>query len=157
MAEKFAMTQAGLDEKKAERYDLEHNVLPKVIDDLQEARGQGDLSENADYDAAREKQSQVKARIDELNVIISNAEVVEVAEDTSNTNIFIGSTVTLKDLSENVDMTVKIGGYNEGKPFDNQIASNSPLAEAIMGKQVGDKVWVDRVDDSYQVEILKIN
>lgn len=96
--EKFYVTQEGYDDLKRELDELVHTVRPQVIVELQEARAQGDLSENADYDAAREHQAQVEARIHEVEAILKQAEIIE--EDESAKEIVrIGSVVTLKDLS----------------------------------------------------------
>lgn len=157
--EKNYVTQAGYDALIAEHDNLVHNVRQQVIVELQEARAQGDLSENADYDAAREHQAQVEARILELDALIKNAEIIEESKDQDQANkiVKLGSTVTLKDLSENSEKTFDIVGSIEANPLEGKLSNLTPLAEAMMDKKVGDKVMVTRVDEPYEVEILKIS
>ena len=99
MAEKIFVTQEGLDELRAELENLVHVVRPEVIVELQEARAQGDLSENADYDAARDHQARVEGRIKELESLIKNAQIIEEGEGGTKT-VRLGSTVTIKDNTD---------------------------------------------------------
>lgn len=152
------VTQAGYDALVAEQDHLVHTVRAQVIVELQEARAQGDLSENADYDAAREHQAQVEARIRELEILIKNAVIIEEKDSGQNQNaiVVLGSKVTLKDLSENVEKTFTIVGSIEADPLNGKLSNNTPLAEAMMDKKVGDIVLVNRVDEPYEVEIIDI-
>lgn len=152
------VTQAGYDALVAEQDHLVHTVRAQVIVELQEARAQGDLSENADYDAAREHQAQVEARIRELEILIKNAVIIEEKDSGQNQNaiVVLGSKVTLKDLSENVEKTFTIVGSIEADPLNGKLSNNTPLAEAMMDKKVGDTVLVNRVDEPYEVEIIDI-
>ena len=156
--EKNYVTQEGYDALVAERDNLIHNVRAQVIEELQEARAQGDLSENADYDAAREHQAQVESRIAELDALIKNAEIVTESKGKKRKTAIVklGSTVTIKDLSENKEKSFNIVGSVEADPLNGKLSNNSPLAEAMMDHKVGDKVEVVRVDEPYEVEILDI-
>lgn len=156
--EKNYVTQEGYDALVAERDNLIHNVRAQVIEELQEARAQGDLSENADYDAAREHQAQVESRIAELDALIKNAEIITESKGKKRKTAIVklGSTVTIKDLSENKEKSFNIVGSVEADPLNGKLSNNSPLAEAMMDHKVGDKVEVVRVDEPYEVEILDI-
>ncbi len=156
--DKNYVTQAGYDALVAEQDHLVHTVRAQVIVELQEARAQGDLSENADYDAAREHQAQVEARIRELEILIKNAVIIEEKDSGQKQNaiVMLGSKVTLKDLSENVEKTFTIVGSIEADPLNGKLSNNTPLAEAMMDKKVGDTVLVNRVDEPYEVEIIDI-
>lgn len=157
MAEKLLVTQEGLDELLREQHDLIHRVRQEVIVELQEARAQGDLSENADYDAARDRQAQVEARIRDLESMISNAELI--AEEKSSKNkktVSLGSTVTLLDKSDNTKMTYTIVGSIESDPVNGRLSNASPLAMAIMDKKVGETISISNVETPYDVEILEL-
>lgn len=161
MAEKSYVTQEGLDKLRAELNNLVHVVRPEVIIELQEARAQGDLSENADYDAARDHQAQVEARIHELENLIKNSEIIQEESSASKQGtavaVHIGSTVTIKDLSDNTVNTFSIVGTVEADPFHGKISNDSPLAKAIIDKKVGDVVRVKNISEPYDVEILEIH
>ena len=114
----------------------------------------------ADYDAAREHQAQVEARIRELEALIKNSEIIEESDGkkkaAKNAVVKLGSVVTLKDLSDNVESTFSIVGSIEADPLNGKLSNNTPLAEAILDHKVGDVVTVSRVDEPYDVEITKI-
>ena len=121
--EKFFVTKEGLDELLKEQDNLLHVVRDEVIRELQEARAQGDLSENADYDAARDRQARVEARIRELEAMIANAEIIE--EDKSKStakSVGLGSTVTILDLSTNEEETYSIVGSIEADPLNGKLS-----------------------------------
>ena len=125
-SEKFYVTQEGYDDLVKELENLVHNVRPQVIVELQEARAQGDLSENADYDAAREHQAQVEARIREVEAILKQAEIIEESDDESHQKVIhIGSVVTIEDLSDNEIATYTIVGTTEADPFEGKISNES--------------------------------
>ena len=153
--EKFYVTQEGYDDLNRELDELVHTVRPQVIVELQEARAQGDLSENADYDAAREHQAQVEARIHEVEAILKQAEIIE--EDESAKEIVrIGSVVTLKDLSDGEVATYTIVGTTEADPFEGKISNESPVVQAILDKKAGDVVTISKAAIPYDVEILEV-
>lgn len=157
MAEKTYVTQEGLKELQDELDNLVHNVRKEVIVELQEARAQGDLSENADYDAARDRQARVEARIQELEALIKNAEIIqESAVSGSAGTVRLGALVTVKDLSDNSIRDYTIVGTIEADPFEGKISNDSPFAKAIMDKHPGDIVTVRQVAEPYDVEILNV-
>ena len=157
-SEKFYVTQEGYDDLVKELENLVHNVRPQVIVELQEARAQGDLSENADYDAAREHQAQVEARIREVEAILKQAEIIEESDDESHQKVIhIGSVVTIEDLSDNEIATYTIVGTTEADPFEGKIPNESPVVQAIFDKKVGDVVMIAKATVPYDVKIIDIN
>ncbi len=154
MEEKFYVTEEGLNDLKEELNTLIHVTREEVIEELKAARAQGDLSENADYDAARDHQAKVEARIKELEHQIKNAEVIT---ETKKTNyVRIGSTVQIQELDTNNKLTYMIVGSVEADPLNGLLSNVTPLAEAILDHRVNDVVTV-KVDVPYEVKILKIN
>ena len=153
MEEKFYVTEEGLNDLKNELSTLIHVTREEVIEELKAARAQGDLSENADYDAARDHQAKVEARIKELEHQIKNAEVIT---ETKKTNfVRIGSTVDLLEMDTNNKLTYKIVGSVEAGPLNGLLSNVTPLAEAILDQRVNDVVTV-KVEVPYDVKILKI-
>lgn len=151
--EKFYVTEEGLKELKEEYENLVHVVRNEVIEDLKAARAQGDLSENADYDAARDKQAQVEARIKELEHMIKNAEVI--SENRGTSYVRLGSTVTVEPMDTHEKITFTIVGTVEADPLNGKVSNATPLAEAILEKKVGTVVTVE-VDEPYDVKIVEI-
>ena len=125
----------------------------EVKRELAEARAQGDLSENADYDAARGKQAEVEARIKEIEATLNNAEIIE--ENSKSNRVGLGSTVTLKLIEKNEEKTFMIVGSIESNPFEGKISSSCALGEAILGKLVGDIIEVKALKP-YKVQIISI-
>ncbi|HEY8396057.1 MAG TPA: transcription elongation factor GreA [Bacilli bacterium] len=138
MVEKHHLTTAGLDKLKMELDDLKNNERERVIESLKEARAQGDLSENADYDAARDEQARIEARIKELENIIKNSVIID--ENTS-TSSNLGKRITLEFDDGSVDEFVLVGSL-EADPLTGKISYESPLGSAILHHKVGDKVLV---------------
>ena len=151
---KIQVTKAGLEELKKEYENLVHVVRQEVIADLQAARSQGDLSENADYDAARDKQAQVEARILELDNMLQNIEIITESK-TASKIVRLGSKVTIHDLGLDEIETYIIVGSVEADPLHGKLSNVSPLAVALLEHKAGDVVTV-LVDSPYQVKIEKI-
>ena len=151
--EKFYVTEEGLKDLKKEYDELVHTTRNEVIEDLKAARAQGDLSENADYDAARDKQAQVEARIKELEYMIKNASII--SEKKGVKSVRLGSTVTILELDSNTKSTFTIVGSVEADPLNGKLSNASPLAAAILDKKV-DAVATVEVDKPYQVKIIEI-
>ncbi|AUM62459.1 transcription elongation factor GreA [Spiroplasma monobiae] len=149
------LTAEGLQELKDELAHLINNIRPQVIQELVEARAQGDLSENADYDAARNRQAEVEARIKEVEAMLSKAKIIE-DTNSKNKEVKIGSQVTFTSQKTKKDMSVKIVGAIEADPFENKISNESPLAKAMMGKVVGDSVEVRELKEPYKITIKEI-
>lgn len=148
------ITEEGLNELKREYEELIHVTREEVKEELKAARAQGDLSENADYDAARNRQAQVEARISELDYQIKNAQII--SEKRKDSVVRIGSMVEIKELDTNEVHSFRIVGSVEADPLNGLLSNMTPLAEAIMDHKVNDVVEV-KVDLPYQVKILKIN
>ena len=153
MEEKYYVTEDGLKELKDEYENLVHVVRNEVIEDLKAARAQGDLSENADYDAARDKQAQVESRIKELEHMIRNAEIISERKGTK--YVRLGSTVVIQELDTKNKLTYTIVGSVEADPLNGKLSNSTPLAEAILEQKAGSTVTV-KVDEPYEVKILEI-
>lgn len=150
MAEKMKITLEGKQQLEAELHDLIHVVQPEVLEALAAARALGDLSENADYDAARQKQAEVNARIKEIQNNLANCEIIE---KTLSKTISVGSTVTILDLSTNEESTYSIVGTVESNPFEGKISDSCPLAKSLFGHIAGEVVTV-KVAKPYQVKVI---
>ena len=153
MEDKFYVTEEGLDELKKQLDELIHVTRNEVIEELKAARAQGDLSENADYDAARDHQAQVESKIKELEYQIKNAEIIK--DKRAGKTVRIGSTIEIQELDTKSKITYKIVGSVEADPVNGLLSNVTPLAEAILDKKVGDVVTVD-VDKPYDVKIINI-
>lgn len=148
------LTEKGLQEIKDELEYLKMEKRPEVIKALKEARALGDLSENAEYDAARNEQAVVEARIKELEVMIENASIISKI----NTNIVsIGTKVKIEYVDDNEVEEYSIVGSKEADPFLNKISNESPIAKAILGLKVGSIVSVDSPNGKYDVKIVEIS
>lgn len=152
--QKIYVTQEGLEELKREQDNLIHVVRQEVIEDLKAARAQGDLSENADYDAARDRQAQVEARIRELEIMLNNIEIIDDKQGAVRI-VKLGSTVKLEELDTHQVDEYTIVGSVEADPINGKLSNVTPLAEAIMEHKIGQTVEV-LVDEPYQVKILDI-
>ncbi len=151
---KTYLTEDGLEELKKELEYLKTEKRPEVINALKEARALGDLSENAEYDAARAEQAEVENKISEIEAMLENAELIK---DVNTNKVSIGTTVTLKYVEDDETDTYTIVGSKEADPFANKISNESPLAKAIIGAKKGQSVMVDSPNGKYQVEILEIS
>lgn len=135
-------TKSGYQELVAELERRKTQDREKIREDIAIAKGFGDLSENAEYDAARTAQAENEARINELENLIENAIVVD--ENSLETGIIsLGSVVILHDMDDDEDITYSIVGSNEVDPLENKISDLSPIGHAIMGKRAGDEVQVE--------------
>lgn len=147
------LTEEGLNEIKKELDYLKLEKRPEVINALKDARALGDLSENAEYDAARTEQAEVESKIVELEAMIERAVIIkEVQTD----KVALGTSVKINYIEDNEVEIYSIVGSKEADPFENKISNVSPIAQAIMGHKVGDKVLVDSPNGKYEVEILEI-
>ncbi len=152
---KTVVTEEG---KKAleEEYDhLVHVERAAVIEELKAARAQGDLSENADYDAARDHQARVEARIKELDYMLENLEIISDSKTKGKKVVKLGSVVTILTLDENEKETYSIVGTVEADPINGKLSNETPLAKALLDRKVGETVTVN-VQHMYKVKILEI-
>ena len=124
------LTKQGLEEVAVELDNLKQNVRPEVIQQIKEARAQGDLSENAEYHSARDRQGQVEARIKELEYLLDNATIIE---ETKSDVVTVGSKVKIKYVDDDEEEEYSIVGSTEADPFENKISNESPIAKVIMG------------------------
>ena len=154
---KVYVTIDGYNELKNEHYNLIHVVRQEVREELAAARSQGDLSENADYDAARDHQAKVEARIRELEIMLENIEIIdEQKSPKGNKTVRLGSTVTIKDLKENEEATYTIVGSVEADPFNGRISNVCKVAKAILEHKEGEIIHVE-CEEPYDVQIVKVN
>lgn len=156
MAEKRnILTYEGLRLLEEEIQDLKVNKRKEVAQKIKEAREQGDLSENAEYDAAKDEQRQIEARIEEIDKILKNAEVV-VEDEVEVDSINIGCKVKILDLEFNEEMEYKIVGSTEANSLKGKISNESPVGKALIGARVGDIVNVETHSGMLQYKILEI-
>ena len=155
MTEKFPMTKGGLDNLKSELDSLKNIERPNIIKAISEAREHGDLSENAEYHAAREKQSFIEGKISELENKISRAEVIDTSS-LDNSRVTFGATVQITDLSNDQKHTYKIVGVDEADIEKNLISISAPLCKAMINKSVGDvfEVQTPKGLKEYQVNSI---
>jgi transcription elongation factor GreA len=153
--EKIPMTPGGLVTLEDELRTLKQVERPAVIRAIAEAREHGDLSENAEYHAAREKQSFIEGRVTELEDIISRAQVIDVSTLSGNTVRF-GATVTLADEDNDDESIYQIVGQHEADISAGRLSVHSPLARALIGKQVGDSVEVSSPGGSRSYEVVDV-
>lgn len=153
---KVYLTENGFLELEEELNELKNVRRPAVIKALKEARALGDLSENADYDAARNEQAQVEGRIQELEKIMENAHIIE---KSSSDSVCLGSTVKIKYIDDDDDELEEymIVGSKEADPSNNRVSNESPLAKAIMNAKAGEIRSVESPNGTYDVEVVEIN
>lgn len=151
---KVFLTQEGYDEIKEELENLINVKRPENIIAIKEARALGDLSENADYDAARNEQAEIEARIKKLEAIVENVEIID---EVTTDEVGLGNTVKISYVDDEDDEDeYKIVGSQEADPFESKISNESPIAKALLGHKVGDVVSVDSPNGSYEIKIIEI-
>jgi len=151
--EEILLTAAGFAELEEELNDLRVNKRAENVQAIKEARSHGDLSENSEYDAARNEQAKIEARIQELEYKLEHATIID-NKDKSTVNV--GCEVIILYVDDEEEDVYSIVGSLEADPFENKISNESPIGSAIIGKKVGDVVDVNANGSSYQVKILKI-
>lgn len=155
MEKKNLMTYAGLKKLEDELHDLKVVRRKEVAEKIKEAREQGDLSENAEYDAAKDEQRDIEARIEELEVILKNAEVV-VEDEADTEKINVGCKVLVLDEEFDEEVEFKIVGSTEANSLQGKISNESPLGKALIGSKVGDSISVEAPVGMMTYKILKI-
>ena len=156
MAEKKnILTYAGLKQYEDELHNLKVVKRKEVAQKIKEAREQGDLSENAEYDAAKDEQRDIELRIEELEKLLKNAEVV-VEEEIDLEKINIGCKVKVYEIDEEEEMEFRIVGSTEANSLQDKISNESPVGQALLGKKVGDVVDVETQVGVIQYKILEI-
>ena len=154
-AKKNILTFAGLKALEDELFDLKVVKRQEVAQKIKEAREQGDLSENAEYDAAKDEQRDIEARIDELEKLLKNAEVV-VEDEVNLDKISIGCVVKVYDVEFEEEMEFKLVGSTEANSLQNKISNESPVGHALIGRKVGDVVDVETQAGMLQYKVLDI-
>ncbi len=156
MAEKKnILTYEGLRQLEDELHDLKVNQRKNVAQKIKEAREQGDLSENAEYDAAKDEQRDIEARIEEIDKILKNAEVV--VEDEVDVNVInIGCKIKIYDMEYDEELEYKLVGSTEANSLRGKISNESPLGKELIGKRVGDVVNVETHSGVMKYKILEI-
>ena len=147
------LTQEGYEELKKELDDLINVKRPLNIKAIKEARALGDLSENAEYDAARNEQAELEGRIQKLEQIMENVSIIE---NVDNGSVSIGNTVKIKYIDDDEEDEYQIVGSQEADPFESKISNESPIAQALFNHKVGDVVTVESPNGNYEIEIVEI-
>ncbi|MDY3819159.1 MAG: transcription elongation factor GreA [Lachnospiraceae bacterium] len=155
MAKKNILTYEGLKKLEDELQDLKVVKRREIAQKIKEAREQGDLSENAEYDAAKDEQRDIEARIEEIEAILKNAEVV-VEEEVDLDKINIGCKVKILDIEFNEELEYKIVGSTEANSLKGKISNESPLGHALLGASVGDEVVVEAPAGEISYKVLAI-
>ncbi len=156
MAEKKnILTYAGLKKLEEELQDLKVVKRSEVAQKIKEAREQGDLSENAEYDAAKDEQRDIEARIEELENILKNAEVV-VEDEVDVSKVSIGSRVTVFDFEYDEELEFYIVGSTEADSMQMKISNESPVGRALIGSSIGDTVEVETPEGAVTYKVIKI-
>ena len=151
--EDLELTIEGKEKLEAELDELKNVKRPENVIALKEARALGDLSENAEYDAARNEQAEIEGRIKQLEKMLENVSIItDVGTDT----VSIGNTVSIKYVDDEEEDEYKIVGSQEADPFESKISNESPIAQALFDHKVGDIVTVESPNGNYEVEIIEI-
>ena len=152
MKDEIILTPEGYLELETELNELKTVVRPRVIKDLKDARAQGDLSENADYDSARDEQAQVEARIKELEFKLEHSKI---AESKGKGVASIGSTVVVL-YDDDDEEEYKIVGSMEADPLENKISNESPIGKAVLGHKKGEVLEVESTNGSYKITLVDV-
>ena len=156
MAEQqFLMTQKAYDDEKERLAYLQTVKRKEIIERIKEARSHGDLSENAEYDAARNEQAANESEINDLEYKLKNATIIKISTDVS--HVHIGSKVLVYDTDMEEDVTYEITGSTEADPMNNKISNESPVGSALLGHEVGDTVKVKMPDFEFELLIKEIS
>lgn len=152
---KIVMTYEGVKALEEELEDLKVNRRKDIAQKIKEAREQGDLSENAEYDAAKEEQREIELRIEEVEKILKNVEVVD-EDDASKDKVTIGCTVKIFDIEFEEEMEYKIVGSKEADIMNNKISNESPVGHALIGARIGDEVTAETNAGEVKLKVLDI-
>ncbi|PGS50017.1 transcription elongation factor GreA [Bacillus sp. AFS041924] len=152
---KFPMTLAGKQKLEQELENLKTVKRAEVVERIKIARSFGDLSENSEYDAAKDEQAFVEGRITTLENMIRNAEIITESNEASDT-VTLGKSVTFLELPAGDEETYTIVGSAEADPFEGKISNDSPIAKSLLGKTVGEEVTVSTPGGDMQVRILAV-
>ena len=157
MTQRVPMTTAGAAKLRQKLQELKNVDRPRVITAIAEARGHGDLSENAEYHAAREQQGFIEGRIAELEYKLSHAHIIDVTRLTPSDKVVFGATVCLADEDSGEELRYQIVGEDEADIKAGQISINSPIARALIGKHEGDRIEVQTPNGVKAYEIVEVS
>ena len=157
MAGQIPMTRNGVERLKEELHQLKSQDRPNIIQAIAEARAQGDLSENAEYESAKERQGFIEGRIAEIEAKLSNVQIIDPAALNADGKCVFGATIELEDLDEEKSFTDQIVGDDEADIKANKISISSPLARALIGKEDGDVVEVETPGGQKTYEITNVS
>lgn len=152
---KTIVTYKGLKKYQEELADLKENKRREIAEKIKEAREQGDLSENAEYDAAKDEQRDIEARIEELTELLKNIEVVD-EDEASIDEVSIGCVVTLRDMEYKENTDFKIVGSTEAASLSGCISNESPVGKAVLGHKVGETIKVEMPAGTFKYKIIDI-
>ena len=152
---KNLLTYEGLKEREEELEYLKVTRRQEVAQKIKEARGQGDLSENAEYDAAKDEQRDIEARIEQLENILKNAEIID-EDEVETDRINVGCSVTILDMELNEKNTYKIVGSSEANSLQHKISNESPIGKALMGAKKNQVVEVEAPGGVFKYKVVKI-
>ena len=154
--EKEPITLNGLQNLKNELEDLKNVQRPKIVEAIAEARSHGDLKENAEYHAAKEKQALIESRVIAINDLIARANVIDVTKIDNDGKVIFGSTVKVQDLDNNKNITYRLVGQDEADIKKNLIFFKSPIGKSLIGKNEGEMISVNTPSGERNFEILKV-
>ncbi len=154
--EKEPITVSGLKNLKSELDNLKNIQRPKIVEAIAEARSHGDLKENAEYHAAKEQQALIESRVLAINDLIARANVIDVTKIENDGKVIFGSTVKVKDLETDKQISYRLVGQDEADIKSNLIFFKSPIGKALIGKNVGDMVSVKTPSGERNFEVLKV-
>lgn len=154
--QKIPMTLVGAEKLRAELQELKTVKRPAIIQAIADARGHGDLKENAEYHAAREQQGFIEGRIKEIDAKLSHAQIIDVALLDAGGKVVFGATVVVLDLNTDEEKTYQIVGEDEADVKENKISVSSPVARALIGREEGDEVTLQAPGGTHEFEILEV-
>lgn len=155
MSDEILLTQEGYDDKVAELEQLQTVKRPEIAERLKEAISYGDISENSEYDSAKNEQAELEDQISKLENIIKNAKVID-EKKVKNDKVSLGLKVKVKETKSKTESVFTIVGSTEADPFEGKISNESLVGAALLGKKVGDKVQVQVPDGKVSYEVLSI-
>ncbi len=153
---KVPLTVKGAEKLRAELEELKSVVRPRIIASIATARAHGDLKENAEYHAAKEQQSFTEGRISEIEAKLSNAQIIDITKVDANGKVVFGATVEIEDIESERRVTYQIVGEDEANIKEGRISIGSPIARALIGKEVEDVVTVKTPGGNVDYEIISI-
>ncbi|MDF1757297.1 MAG: transcription elongation factor GreA [Legionellaceae bacterium] len=155
--EKHPMTVAGAEALQTELQKLKTIDRPRIIESIAEARAHGDLKENAEYHAAREEQSFMEGRIQDLEAKLSNSQIIDISKLTNNGKVVFGATVTILNIQNDAELTYQIVGEDEVDLKINKISYKSPIGSSLIAKSIDDTVAVNTPDGIVEYEIISVD